>query len=90
MPNYSFSSLQIRLLLKCEQEPMTKSNVSKLYKKLEKDRRVEEITELIKAGMLTEKAMPKIGVNKTPVFYFLTEEGKNWVDQYHANYPRIS
>lgn len=67
---------------------MSKSDASNLYKKFGKAHREEEVTQLINAGMIIEKAMPKIGVNKTPVFYFLTADGQKWVEEYHANYPR--
>ena len=42
---------------------------------------------LVIKDLLIERALPKIGTKKTPVFYTLTDAGKKWVEEYKKNYP---
>jgi len=83
------SVLEMQILLRCEQGTFTKSDLSQLSRqKHSLTEKQKTIRRLIIQDLLTEKALPKIGTKKVPVFYSLTEAGKKWVKNYNGNYPR--
>jgi len=81
------ADLEVRMLLKCSEKPLSKHSVTQLYRKFEKVRRDEAIAHLTDDGFITAHKMPKPGTRKTPVFYKITDEGQKWVKQYLDNYP---
>lgn len=85
----NLNTLEIKILLSCSKGVFTKSALSQIskqkYSLIEKQKAVRK---LIIQDLLIEKALPKIGSKKTPVFYSLTEAGKKWVKEYSANYPK--
>lgn len=82
--------LEIQILLKCSEGAFTKTNLSQIarnkYSLLEKQRIIKK---LVAQDLIMEKALPKIGSTKVPVFYILTEAGKKWIDDYKKNYPIV-
>jgi len=78
---------QIRILLKCEDKPISQYYITNSFRKYTRQQREDELAQLVKEGMLEMKELPKKGTNKIPTFYFITEQGKLWVEQYQANYP---
>jgi hypothetical protein len=88
MSENSLSTLQIRLLFRCCDKAMSKTDVYRFSKKLSTDERAAFLHPLIQSGLLTEQEMPKKGVHKVPIFYFITDAGKAWVKQYQKNYPQ--
>jgi hypothetical protein len=82
------SPIEIKILFKCGEKLLSKSLVTQLYKKIGKEKRDQAIQDLINAGFITEKLLPKPGANKTPTFYEITVKGKKWVEQYLNNYPK--
>ncbi len=81
--------LATRILLKCAQEPLSKSRVVLLYApKFTKAQRDEAIASLMVHQLIAPKPMPKAGVKKTPTFYFITEKGQRWVERYYKDFPR--
>lgn len=84
----NLSTLEIKILLKCSTGLKSKSDITQLFKPYDKEERAKAISSLIANKLLLAQEMPKIGSNKTPVFYKLTENGKKWIDDYNKNYPK--
>lgn len=84
----SFTTLQIRLLLGCSDKPLSKTHLANFYRKYSIQEREQALTELIDQHLITMQEMPQKGVRKIPTFYFITEQGKQWVNQYQENYPK--
>jgi hypothetical protein len=82
------SPFQIRILLKCVIKPLSRDYISNSYRKYTAEERLAGLQSLIKQGMLTEQAMPKPGANRIPVFYFITDKGREWIEKYQADYPQ--
>jgi len=87
MKDDSFSLLEMRILLKCAEQALSKRRVSQLYSKFKKSERDAALAHLMDEGLLISKVMPKPGTRKNPTFYFLTEKGEKWVKDYQANFP---
>ena len=82
------STLEIRILLKCSQGLMSKSAFSQLSRKEGKTKKDEALNNLIKQGYILTRELPRLDSNKIPVFYEITEKGKQWVKKYLDNYPK--
>jgi len=85
--NIELSDLEIRMLLKCSEKPLSKRAVTQLYSKFGKGTRDKAIEYLADYGLITAHKMPKPGTRKTPVFYKITDKGQQWVKNYLDNYP---
>jgi len=84
----NLSALEIRILLKCSQGLMSKSTFSQLSRKDGKAKKDKALNNLIKQEYILAKELPRLDSNKTPVFYELTEKGRQWVKKYLDNYPK--
>ena len=93
MKNTELNPLQIRILLRCIDDPLSKTNLTRLCQNYArqhgKDWCQESIENLINQEFLISKEMPKPGATKTPILYFLTNKGKAWITHYKENYPKI-
>ncbi len=78
---------EIKILFKCEKKLLSRSYATQLFKQLGKIKRDHAINNLINNNFIQEVLLPKPGANKTPIFYEITEKGKNWLKQYLNNYP---
>ena len=67
---------------------MSKSTFSQLSRQEGKAKKEKAINDLIKQGYIIAKELPRLNTNKTPIFYEITPKGKQWVDDYMANYPK--
>lgn len=83
----NLSTLEIRILLKCNEGMLKRGYVSQLYQKHSAADRKKAIDSLIKLCFIRAREMPKPGANKVPVFYEITNKGKAWVKNYLNNYP---
>jgi hypothetical protein len=81
----SFNSLLINVSGDTVNE--SRNDISNSYRKYTATEREIDLQGLIKQDMLLEKSMPKAGVNRIPTFYFITDKGRAWVENYQANYP---
>jgi coproporphyrinogen III oxidase-like Fe-S oxidoreductase len=81
------SQLETRILLKCQTQPISKRDITQLYRKFTKSERDQAVQQLVRKGLLDERKMFKPGVAKTPTFYFITEDGEKWAKGYLANFP---
>lgn len=88
MIDTNFSLFQIRILLKCVENPLSRYYISNSYRKYTATEREAWLQDLVKKGFLIEKALPKPNTNKIPVFYFITDKGRQWVEKYQENYPQ--
>jgi len=90
MSEHPFSALQVRLLFKCAMKPMSRSEFSNfhLYKKSDPVERKRAVEQRIQQELLIAKPMPRDGVNKILTFYFVTDKGQKWIEEYRANYPQ--
>jgi hypothetical protein len=84
----NLSALEIRILLKCSQELMSKTAFSQLSRQDGKAKKEKALNNLIKQDYIVAKELPRLGSNKTPVFYEITDKGRKWVKQYLDNYPK--
>jgi len=85
------STLEIKILLRCDKcnaGLVSKSDITQFFRTSSKEERGRAIDSLMANKLLLAQEMPRIGSNKTPVFYKLTENGKKWVDDYNENYPK--
>ena len=82
-----FSTLEIRILLKCAEKAISKRDVTQLYSNYPKAERDTTILKLIDQGYITAQVMPKPGTRKPPTFYRITDKGQQWVDKYLESYP---
>jgi len=67
---------------------MSKSTFSQLSRKDGKAKKDKALNNLIKQEYILAKELPRLDSNKTPVFYELTEKGRQWVKKYLDNYPK--
>ena len=93
MKNTELNPLQIRILLRCVNDSLSKSHLSRLCQNYQKQQGKEwcqeSIKDLITQEFLISKEMPKEGATKTPTVYFITDKGKAWISRYKTNYPKI-
>lgn len=80
-------SLEIRMLFKCAKKPMSKSNISNLFHRYSIEDREQALENLISDKLIEMKEMPRPDTKKPPVFYFISDAGKEWLKQYEASYP---
>lgn len=81
------NTLEIRLLLKCNKGLLGRTDLTQIYQKHPAHERKAAITTLLEKGYLIVKKLPTPGARRTPEFYEITEQGKQWLHDYHANYP---
>lgn len=81
------SVLEIQILLKCDGSIFTKSALSQLFRKNSLLEKQKAIKRLLIQDLIIERALPKTGSSKVPIFYSLTEKGKKWLGDYKKNYP---
>lgn len=81
------STLEIRILLKCDKKLLSRTDISQLYKKFTKTYRDAAIKTLLKHSLIEAIEKPKEGTSKVPIFYQITSKGKIWVKNYNKNYP---
>jgi len=87
MVNVELSTLEIRILLKCDKKLLSRTDISQLYKKFTKTYRDAAIKTLLNYDLIEAIEKPKEGASKIPIFYQITPKGKNWVKSYNKNYP---
>lgn len=82
------NTLEIRILLRCDEGMLNKTDITQIYSKYSKEERSKAITSLIEGGFIHSLELPKPGVRKIPVYYEITDKGKKWVKEYLDNYPK--
>lgn len=83
----NLSTLEIKILFKCNTGLKSKSDITQLFKPYSKEERARAIKNLIANKLILAQEMPKADSNKTPVFYKITVVGKKWIEDYNENYP---
>lgn len=81
------NTLEIRILLKCNEKLLSRTYLAPLYNKYSLKERRKAIEHLIKEKYIIARELPKPGAKVVPVFYEITEKGKKWVRDYLDNYP---
>ena len=81
-------SLEIRILLKCYEILLNRSYITQIYHNYSKEERNKAIKTLSERGFIHSIELPKPGSNIAPVFYEITDKGKQWVKDYLNNYPK--
>jgi len=81
------SPLSLTILMKCDEKPITKTDVTQFYKRHSREDRQTAINELLENNLIELKKRPKPGTHKAPTFYFITERGKSALKQYKEGYP---
>ncbi len=76
------TALEVKLLLRCRAQPLSKFQISQAFKRVPLPSRQEVLYGLVTKGYLSERRMPKPGARKTPTYYFITAKGEAWVDNY--------
>jgi hypothetical protein len=82
------NTLEIRILLKCYEGMLNKTDVTQIYFKHSMEVRSRAIATLSERGFIHALELPKPGSKKVPVFYEITDKGKRWVKNYLDNYPK--
>jgi hypothetical protein len=80
--NKLLTAFQIRMLLKCNERPVSKYYLSNPYRKYRSPEYTAGLQALIQEGFLEEKELPRVGAIRTPVSYFITEKWREWVKRY--------
>ena len=73
--------------MKCDEKPITKTDVTQFYKRHSREDRQEAINALLENNLIELKKRPKAGTHKAPTFYFITQDGKIVLNQYKEGYP---
>lgn len=79
--------LEIRILLKCYENPLGKKDISQFYRARSHADRKQAIQNLIENGLVLSKQMPKPNSKKIPIYYLITDSGKKWILNYIKNFP---
>ena len=79
--------LSLTNLIKCNEKPISKTDVTQFYKRHSPENRQKAIDALLENNLIEAKKRPKPGTQKAPIFYFITESGKNLLKQYENDYP---
>lgn len=87
MSRLDTNPLEIRILLKCNERPLGKKEISQLYRTYDSTERLTAIENLINGGLILSKQMPKPNSKKIPTYYWITDKGKKWVQEYIENLP---
>lgn len=82
MKNLTLSELEIKILMRCKTSPVSKRDITQMYKKNKKIEKEMVINSLVDFGYIKETKLPKPDTKKTPTFYFITEAGEKWIEQY--------
>lgn len=82
MKEIHLSELAIKILLRCNRNPISKHEVTQFYKKYAKAERDSTIDYLFKNDYIRIARVPKLGSGKIPTYYFIIEKGKNWIRDY--------
>ena len=82
------NTLEIRILLKCYKNLLSRTDVSQIYHNYSKEERSKAIKTLSESGFIHSIEFPKLDAKKVPVFYEITNRGKQWVKDYLNNYPK--
>ncbi|CAL7961377.1 conserved hypothetical protein [Gammaproteobacteria bacterium] len=84
------SSLDILILLKCDEKNgvISKNDLGQVFRSYGTVAKERAIKKLKKYNLILVQKLPKLSSTKIPVFYKLTEKGKQWVDDYNKNYPK--
>lgn len=80
-------ALEILILLKCNKELLKRSRLSSLYARHPLEKRKKAITQLIMHEYIAETQMPLPNTRNIPTYYKITENGKNWVNNYLSSHP---
>lgn len=82
------STLEIRILLRCSESMLNRTDITQIYFKHSKEERSKAITNLIEREFILALELPKPGARKVPIYYEITEKGRQWVKKYLDNYPK--
>lgn len=77
-----YSTQHIRILLALYKKQMTKTAFSQRFRALPLNKRYSLLEELITLGLVSSEERPTPGAKHIPVFYFLTTNGQQWVENY--------
>jgi DNA-binding PadR family transcriptional regulator len=83
------TGLEIKILLKCAQQVVSKTVLSNSFRTASLAQRYEAAEKLVKLGFVkvSERPNPTATViRKTPVLYEISEKGRDWVEQYNQKY----
>jgi hypothetical protein len=79
--------MQIRFLLWCVKRPISKTDVTKIYRQYSIEERDECIQGLLDSNLVEMRVLPKANARKSPTFYYITDKGKKWLTEYEKNFP---
>jgi DNA-binding PadR family transcriptional regulator len=76
------STLGKKIIFKCSEKPLSKFNISQIFKKFSIEEREEALRLLIQNGLINEVKVPKPKVRRIPTYYLITEKGSTWLQNY--------
>lgn len=80
------NTLEMHLLLKCDEGLLGRTAVTQIYKKYPASERTAAIKNLLKKGYLAIKILMLPGSRRMSEFYEITEQGRQWVNSYREDY----
>lgn len=81
-----FNTLEIRILLKCNEGALPKSDISRVYMRYPIKERKEALDNLMRRLYIIERELPGPKSKRIPLFYEITDKGRAWVKEYMATY----
>ena len=66
----------------CNKKPLSKRDITQNFKRHATNLRLESIETLLKHQLIEKKEMPKPDTRRVPTYYFITNEGTLWLNQY--------
>jgi hypothetical protein len=79
--------LAIRILQKCAEQMVSKTDISQYYKKYTKAERETAVALLLDKQFIVAQVLPRPDTRKAPTFYTVSKEGERWLQKYYAGYP---
>jgi len=84
------SLLEVLIILKCSKQNglINRTELSRAFRRYDLKAKQKAIKNLTEQNLILVQELPRSGGRKIPVFYKLTDKGKQWVDEYNKNYPK--
>jgi len=82
--------LEVLIILKCSKQNglINRTELSRAFRRYDIKVKQKAIKNLAEHNLILIQELPKQGGRKIPVFYKLTEKGKQWIAEYSKNYPK--
>ncbi len=80
------SLLAIKILAKCENQPISRADITRQIRSYKSEERENAITTLLKESFITRQKVFKPPAKRPPTYYSITEKGKLYLSKYRQKY----